>query len=94
MGILLGPATFDIFTGFQILYSDARLLFDVFHVGFMVWFFWFCAFVWLPNNNLAPPVTVFRGMRSSNRMQADLPLFLLAAKCLPAALGLWGTMKQ
>jgi len=92
MGCWFGPAAFDIFARLQIFNSDAG--FFAFHVGFMFWFFWFCALLWLPNNNLAPPVTVFRGMRSSNRMQADLPLFLLAAKCLPVALGLWGTIKQ
>lgn len=92
VSVLLGPAAFYILARFQVFNSDAGFL--IFHVGFMVWIFWFCALVWLPNNNLAPPLTVFRGMRSSKRMQADLPLFLLAAKCLPVALGFWGTQRE
>src|SRR5215470_6541547 len=49
-----------------------------------------CELFVAPNNKRAPPVTVFRGIRSSNRMDADFfPLILVAARILPLGLASW-----
>jgi len=78
-------AAFDVLTDFQVFDCDTGLL--VFHVGFLVWLLWLA-----PNNNRAPPVTAFRGIKSSNRMHVAFLPDGLAAEVLPKLLGFWGTV--
>jgi len=80
------------FTSLRALRSLTAILAFCFFIVFRGYLVWFCELFLAPNNKRAPPVTVFRGIRSSNRMQAAFfPPVLVAANDLPLGLAFWGT---
>src|SRR5439155_11369188 len=65
-------AALDLFARFQIFQRDlgfpGLLALILFHVGSSGWFVGGCELSVAPNNNPFPPVTLFLGIRSCNRM--------------------------